>query len=338
MTPICIGSEVNVFPEITGGQGSGYEFFWVGNQISDLSQGVTVAPTENTSYQVEVNDACDIVYSASMTVIVAPAPTLTASLVNGPICGPGSAFVHSGSTEIGPSGFCYWYAQGDTVYSCEGAQFIVSGSGSIDVGFYAEPVPGCISDTLFDGLIQILDLPHADFTFKPDEPTSVENLIQFVDLSSNAESYEWYLEEELFSQSSSPSLLLPTADIPENWPICLVTTHENSCTDTLCTVIPTSNELLLFIPTAFTPDNDGVNDFFKPVLRSVDIDRYSLSIFDRWGNIIWQTTDIEDSWNGAGAEESAYFASDGIYSWKIHVRRKDSTDEREYLGMVTLIR
>jgi len=337
-TSICIGSSFFVNPILSGGQGTGYEFIWSGPGISSDMSAIQLSPNENSNFTFEVTDGCGMVYSEDISVLVTPSPVLSAQVMNGPLCGPGQVLIQETSPDISDNGYCYWYAQGDTIFNCSGAQFFISGTGNIDVGFYAEPVPGCISDTVFQGFIEILELPHADFEYDPKEPSNAENIIQFVNFSIDAHQYEWFLDAQLFSEQQFPSLSLPFSEIPEFYTICLVATNENLCTDTLCTIIPTTNELLVYVPSAFTPDNDGVNDHFKPVLHSADIDKYSFSIFDRWGNIIWETQDVNAGWNGAGSEESTYSSPDGIYTWKIQVRRVGTTDERVYLGMVTLIR
>ena len=52
----------------------------------------------------------------------------------------------------------------------------------------------------------------------------------------------------------------------------------------------------LWVPNSFTPNNDGINDFFKPVVAGVDY--YELIILDRWGEVVFRTSDVNESWDG----------------------------------------
>ncbi|MES2763531.1 MAG: gliding motility-associated C-terminal domain-containing protein [Bacteroidota bacterium] len=72
-------------------------------------------------------------------------------------------------------------------------------------------------------------------------------------------------------------------------------------------------ECTLYMPDAFTPNNDGLNDEFKPIY-DCDLQNYSLEIFDRWGHLIFRTNDIETSWNGTTKNE---FVQLGVYVYQI---------------------
>ena len=91
----------------------------------------------------------------------------------------------------------------------------------------------------------------------------------------------------------------------------------------------------LFVPNAFSPDGDGVNDLFQVV--SHDIIRFDLSIYNRWGELIFLTEDVNAFWNGAGIEEGEYYAKDGVYAYKI---KAEGADGKYYdiQGDVTILR
>jgi gliding motility-associated-like protein len=78
----------------------------------------------------------------------------------------------------------------------------------------------------------------------------------------------------------------------------------------------------MFVPTAFTPDNDGVNDAFSPVFECVLTD-YSLKIFNLWGEVVFATQDPQQAWVGeavpAGeeADGQGYFGANGLYHWSL---------------------
>ena len=73
------------------------------------------------------------------------------------------------------------------------------------------------------------------------------------------------------------------------------------------------------IPNAFTPDENGHNETFQPVISGDELTYYKLQIFDRWGNKVFETTDLSNSWNGRYFN-SGEILSDGAYVWRLEVR------------------
>ncbi|NTW32761.1 MAG: gliding motility-associated C-terminal domain-containing protein [Bacteroidetes bacterium] len=96
------------------------------------------------------------------------------------------------------------------------------------------------------------------------------------------------------------------------------------------------DESFLYVPNAFTPNDDNKNDFFGPV--GIDLVKYTFAmrIFDRWGNMIFKTENINLLWNGkpTGSDK---FATNGVYIWKITLS-DGYNNERNYNGTVTLLR
>jgi gliding motility-associated-like protein len=151
-------------------------------------------------------------------------------------------------------------------------------------------------------------------------------------------SYEWMLDSVLFSNEKNPVLDLPDMESSSSWLVCLAMENEFGCRDTVCKTLSISSELILFMPSAFTPDNDGVNDLFFPTIIGAERAEYSFAIFNRWGDLIWETRELEGKWNGQGAIEEGYFARDEVYTWKITVKKAESPVKKSYQGKVTILR
>ncbi|MFM9985817.1 MAG: gliding motility-associated C-terminal domain-containing protein, partial [Flavobacteriales bacterium] len=92
---------------------------------------------------------------------------------------------------------------------------------------------------------------------------------------------------------------------------------------------------LIYIPSSFTPNNDGVNDVFAVVSNSLL--EYEIKIFNRWGEIVFESNNPEDVWVGDTSHNSEYFAKDGIYSYVVRIKGFDS-DSYQKKGFITLIR
>lgn len=96
-------------------------------------------------------------------------------------------------------------------------------------------------------------------------------------------------------------------------------------------------EFSVFIPSAFSPDNDGLNDAFLPVGEAWSPVLYELRIFDRWGEVVFQSTDPLQPWLGEN-ENGDHFVRDGIYSYVLTVQSAHEEVPKSYTGSVQLIR
>jgi gliding motility-associated-like protein len=91
----------------------------------------------------------------------------------------------------------------------------------------------------------------------------------------------------------------------------------------------------LYIPTAFTPNNDGVNDAFQ--VEGVEPRGFWLEIFNRWGDQVFYSEDPNEPWIGNNQRlNSDYFVPDGIYLWRMRYELKDGPILKT--GTVTLVR
>ncbi len=114
-------------------------------------------------------------------------------------------------------------------------------------------------------------------------------------------------------------------------------TDELTCfIDTFYFQIEVLDELLFWMPNSFTPNEDGINDKFFPVMERALPEGYLFSIFNRYGELIWETDDINGKWQG-NSEGSSYYAEPQLYVWKVRVQDLRSISY-EFFGHVTLIR
>jgi gliding motility-associated-like protein len=114
----------------------------------------------------------------------------------------------------------------------------------------------------------------------------------------------------------------------------LIVHNAGFCYDTIKHLILIGPEYSFYIPNAFTPDGDGVNDEFFG--KGVGIVEYQLTIFDRWGNFIFEADELNKGWDGK-ASGGAETAQQDVYVWKVAL-----TDifhkKHNYTGTVTIVR
>jgi gliding motility-associated-like protein len=91
----------------------------------------------------------------------------------------------------------------------------------------------------------------------------------------------------------------------------------------------------LYVPNAFSPDGDGLNEIFKA--EGIDITDFEMEIWDRWGQLVFMSNDIDQGWNGA-VMNSGYYCPAGLYVYRIVARDRHSAYIFETNGHVTLLR
>lgn len=95
------------------------------------------------------------------------------------------------------------------------------------------------------------------------------------------------------------------------------------------------NDPLIFCPNTFTPNNDGSNDYWKPVTTSACWWKWECRVYNRWGTLVWISYDPDDKWIG---NRLAAFVPDGVYVWTIKATTFNSTKAVEINGTVTIFR
>jgi gliding motility-associated-like protein len=96
---------------------------------------------------------------------------------------------------------------------------------------------------------------------------------------------------------------------------------------------------IVFMPSSFTPDNDNLNEALRPVISGADrIKFYKFVVFDRWGNVVFETNDYKEWWIGDNNAMTGYYVPNGSYQWRMEVILEGLEDRKIYKGAVTIIR
>lgn len=209
--------------------------------------------------------------------------------------------------------------------------------GTYDVSLRVNGSNGCTADTTVLELIHVDSVPQAAFTFGP-QPTDIFAAEQwFVSISSpDAVSWAW-----TFTSGDPTTDIIPDpiAHFPGNnagsYPVQLVVTNSDGCADTAFAFVTINGYFSLYGPNAFTPNGDGINDEWRPIWRDLDPKSYRLSIFDRWGEEIWTSTDAYSGWDGSYKGSAAKI---DVYEWKLEARDAVQRRPHQVFGHVTVVR
>ncbi len=160
--------------------------------------------------------------------------------------------------------------------------------------------------------------------------SSLSPVYGFTNQSQDAATYTWD-----FGDSSSSSVSDPqhTYASKGNYRVMLITSSSAGCLDTMIRDVEIKPVFTLYIPNAFTPDGNNTNDNFTA--KGDEITDFNMMIFNRWGEMIFQTDDIQNGWDGR-ANNGSEVAQDGVYVYKIVVKDYEER-HHAYTGHVTLL-
>jgi hypothetical protein len=331
---ICIGSSVTLNASPAGGT-PGYVTTWNPGSLAGNSQIVTPAAT--TTYTVDVSDqnGCTASSTVAVTVNALPVALVGSDVTSG--CVPLCVNFDDLSTITGATTITGWsWDFGDQTNSTQqNPSHCYSTPGNYTVILTITTSDGCTQTVSMNNYIQVFALPVAEFIAGPQPTTILNPTIQFTDSSSNAASWLWSFGDVGNSSSTDQN---PTFTYPE--PNCymaiLEVTSADGCLDTTEQLICIGPDVIIYVPNTFTPDENNINDVFIPVTVGIDPDNYELWVFDRWGNMIFYTDDLNEGWDGKVLGSDKLCQVD-TYVWKINCR--DVLDKRhELIGHVNLIR
>ena len=157
--------------------------------------------------------------------------------------------------------------------------------GCYDVTLVSTTAEGC-TDSLTQQDFVCVNEVIAEFQPDVYEQSVVNPIFEFTNSSSNATSFEWFFVD---GEQSDVVNTTHFYDSDGNYVVSLVATAQDGCTDTAYVAITVIDEVLFYVPNSFTPNNDGQNDLFIPVLTAgYDRDRgYEFRVFNRWGEEVF---------------------------------------------------
>ncbi len=154
---------------------------------------------------------------------------------------------------------------------------------------------GCETSASWDNWVTVLGSPIAGFDYDPKELNNFDNIANFTDLSEDAITWQWIFDEYATSNEQNPTFEFPDTGVQV---VYQIVTHESGCTDTAIVYLDIVPEIRYYLPNAFTPNYDGLNDFFLGTGTFGGITDFKMNIFNRWGELIYETPDPFSGWNG----------------------------------------
>ena len=330
-TAVCANSEFTF--SAFGAQ----SYTWQGPaNFSSLGQEIKWrAPHAGFSGQYEVKgvDANGCEGRAGFNLLIHPLPD--AGLIGGPFsscvpfCGTYSVVQYRGAPLIDTK----WVLNQQISYPGNFKSCFEKAGNYLLLGTYTDSNNCSGSNTLS---IHAAEKPKAQMNVSPEHPVENGDPVQFQDLSEGGtmNSWQWNLLDVAQQKTSLYKVQHP-AHYFENsgsYVLALVVKNTEGCSDTTVKSIRVEDDFLVFVPNAFTPNSDGRNECFLPVLRGQKF--FGLQIYDRWGHEIFSITELSKGWDGTHKGNAC---PEGVYNWKLSIAAKSGV-QKILSGAVTLYR
>ncbi len=198
------------------------------------------------------------------------------------------------SSRVSTNASYYWtFGNGGEAYQAS-PSFNYTQSGTYTVSLQITNSNGCQKSLSKPAYIKAHPVPEAAFTHHPPYGSEFEPLIKFYDRSIG-NVIQWYWETGDGQTYSDPDFHHQYADTGR-YMVSLIVQNEFACTDTLAYEVWIRPDYTFYVPTAFTPDGDFLNDVFR--VYGLNTHDFQLRIFDRWGGIVFESDDMERGWDG----------------------------------------
>jgi len=346
---VCAGSDVIQFFAATTPGG-----IWGGPGVDPING--TFNPTMGGTYNVTygVTEGCFAQDDITFKVVSIPSTNFSVTPRTG--CVPLTTFFTDESGEV-PTQSTWDFGNSNVSNDTSGTvSETYNTSGCYDVKLSNIYANGCKSDTTITSAVCLYALPEVDFGWNPGIANVDDNQVSFNDLSSaDVVSYEWDFTDIQLPSASDP---ITTASPPTSNAINpqvvfdspngdvvnvkLKVTNANGCVDSIIKPLTIIDKFSIFVPNAFTPNADGINDVFFPLGRNLlEGDDYDFRIYNRWGTLIWKSATPYKGWDGTVTElapSSGDCAQVDVYVWRLVVRDPFTGDNHKVFGTVSLIK
>jgi len=319
----CNLSTGSAYVNVTGGTAP-FQFAW--NSL----------PPQNTqalnqvaagSYIVTVTDAngCSSTATVMITSIAGPSVTVTST---NEICGQSNGTATATASQ-GSGNYTYLWS---TVPAMS-TQSITN----LSAGMYIVTVDDGICSVTSSVNVNNIEGPDATMFINPKVVTTLDGLVYFSSQTTGSViSWVWNYGDGTFGTGEASNHTYVNVG---TYMVTLTVTDSYGCTLTVTDSVILKDIITLYIPNSFTPDNDGLNDFFYPQGINIDPDNYVFDIYDRWGNIVFHTTEVDGKWNGTYMNKGKV-PDDcilDVYVYRV-VSKNELSKEKIYIGKVILLK
>lgn len=307
---------------------------WSGNGVSSsgvVSPEILGPGNYQATYTLTVG--CGATETLNFVVNGTPQPTMSVS--ESVVCIP--AEVELNATNALDNWQCEWWLDGVMIGTdCNNQNFTVQETQCQDVQLLVTDGMGCSGSGIENNLFCGQWPPVAAFAVNPEQPFATDNEVNYIDLSSGATQIEWEIEGLFFNTTE---VVYPINGTEGSLQSCLTAINSIGCENKVCRIITIMDDYGVYVPSAFTPNEDGYNDGFGPVLYNLKGENldYSFSIFSRDGERVFHSENPKQKWHGNKDGGDVYVLQDS-YVWVLKMNMPGEGEQKIFRGDVKILR
>jgi gliding motility-associated-like protein len=319
--PYCQGDAVGQLPTTST---NGVVGTWTPSTINSNLPG-------NTTYNF-VPTVAECTSNASMTVNIIPiaAPSFNSNITEG--CTPLNV---SFSTPTVPNVTYNYSINNNSFGTNPSANYNFTNAGCYDVTLTATN-QGCVQSTTISDMICVETAPSVFFSASPTILENSEQQVVFTNNTIGGLNYSWDLGDGTTSSEMNIDHLY--SNINGNYGVTLTSSTALGCSSSYTVTLTYIDNPVFYIPNTFTPDEDQFNQTWGPVFTSgFDPFNFDLFVYNRWGELIWESHDAKERWDGSYGKKGTKVPS-GIYSYKIRFKPTNTDEKVTVSGHINLMR
>lgn len=309
--------------EVSGGNDT-YTYLWLDGDGLEIGEDPTLPYTASSSEVISltVMDECETEATDVLSIQVPVIPLLLSTSPDTLICKGEVAILRASASGGEPPFEFQW-----SYFSADETEIQVS---PLETSIYEVAVTDLCENTVTDIVRVTVSESEALFAMAEQGYYGVELESFSNTIAADSLYHFWYLSDGSFY--NTPDVVHDFYDLNDQT-ISLTVSNEHGCADSASIVV--LGPPAFFVPNSFSPNDDGINDLFR--VSAEGVAEYHIRIFNRWGDIVFESTDHLEPWNGSGAEGSDFYGGNSNYVYYIRARMR--TGERiEERGTVTLLR
>lgn len=336
-TTICPGySDYISINGISGGLAP-YNITWSSGETgTGNSMSIEVSPTTTQIYTVTVQDDCESTpLSLNISVTVAPLPVPLISVLDAAVCEPASFTLTNETDTAMVQSFTWIISDGQMFTNQETINTANMPAGNYDVQLIVTSPQGCVDSVTYTNYLTVFPLPTANFNWSPNPIQMFTTEVTMSNLSFLASDYQWIMPDASpsFSDQEEPIITFPDGETGE-YPVTLIVTSDEGCKDSITQIIKVVPEVITYVPNTFTPDGDEFNQRWKITIEGIDIYDFNLLVFNRWGEVVWESNDPSIAWD---ATYKGQRVPTGSYTWVIKAGDALNNNKHIWKGNVNVL-
>lgn len=329
---VCPGASAVITCTATGGDGN-YSCTVNGTPINYYAP-YTATPAATMYYVFRISDGCGTQpVSDSVLITVFPAPVVNFSVQ--PVSGCEPLTVSFTDNTLPPPAVFAWDF-GDNNLSTNNSSspspvHVYNFPGTYSVSLDVITADGCSGSHIENNLITVFPNPVAAFMLNPPATNVLDALITFDNNSSGASSWSWDFGDGDTSSLANPQHFYGDTGVYTVW---LTAYSQQGCMDSAENSVRITPDFMIYIPNAFTPDANGLNDGFRIYGEGIQKEGFEFRIFNRWGEQVFSAFDPEAQWFG---DFNGKPVEGGVYVYSVLLKTYNNKI-KDYRGHVVVLR